>query len=55
MKEGKNTYLVVDGNERVVGRERARAALAVHQQRAQAAVHHVLLNLNESTSKNGSA
>jgi len=37
--------LVVDRDERVVRRERARAALAVHQQRLQLAVHDVLLHL----------
>ena len=37
--------LVVDGDERVVRREGAGGALAVHQQRLQLPVHHVLLDL----------
>ena len=37
--------LVVDGDERVVRREGAGGALAVHQQRLELTVHHVLLDL----------
>lgn len=37
--------LVVHRDERVVRREGARAALAVHQQLLQLAIHHVLLHL----------
>mmetsp|Transcript_2542 Transcript_2542/g.5233 ORF Transcript_2542/g.5233 Transcript_2542/m.5233 type:complete len:265 (-) Transcript_2542:336-1130(-) len=38
---------VVDGDERVVRRQRACRALAVHEQRARRAVHHVLLHLGD--------
>ena len=37
--------LVVDWDEGVVGREGARGALAVHQQRLELAIHQVLLHL----------
>ena len=39
--------LVVDRNERMVRREGARRALAVHQQRLRPAVHHVLLHFGD--------
>jgi hypothetical protein len=38
-------HLVVDGDERVVRGEGPGAAFAVHQQRLQLPVHHVLFHL----------
>jgi hypothetical protein len=38
--------LIVNGDEGVVGRKCACGALAVHQQRHQAPIHHVLLDLH---------
>ena len=47
-QDGLADHLVVDGDERVVRRERARAALAVHQQPLGHAVHQVLLHLRKN-------
>ncbi len=44
-EDGLADQLVVDRNQGVVGRERASAALAVHQQLLRHTIHHVLLHL----------
>lgn len=46
-EDGLADHLVVDGDEWVVGRERARATLAVHQQLLGNAVDQVLLHLSQ--------